>query len=75
MIRAYLDSNIFQVIKESHPYHQPGLRVAIDNLKDKLLYCFSDAHLADLKNSEKPIGISTLSLWGIMYKTITLPLI
>lgn len=51
MHRVYCDSNVFRVIKPEHPYFSLELLKALSDLKDCLLFIFSDAHLDDLKNS------------------------
>lgn len=51
MDRIYCDSNVYRILKPDHPYHKPELHMAFEDLKDKLLFIFSDAHLDDLSES------------------------
>lgn len=51
MDRVYCDSNIYRILKSDHPYHSLELYIAFEDLKDKLLFIFSDAHLDDLSES------------------------
>jgi hypothetical protein len=53
MNRVYFDSNVFQLLKLSHPGHKTDLLTVVNALKDKFVLCFSDAHLDDLKRSQK----------------------
>ena len=53
MFRFYLDNNIFQLIKSPHPSFNQSLLNLMNELKGKVLFCFSDAHLEDLKGSVK----------------------
>src|ERR671913_2123074 len=50
MLRVYFDSNIFRALKQGNQFNK-NLFEATNNLKEKLVYCFSDAHLDDLKDS------------------------
>lgn len=53
MLRVYCDSNIFRYVKPSHPSHNAALKKTMDEWKDKLVFCFSDAHIDDLKDSKQ----------------------
>lgn len=53
MIRIYCDSNVYRILKPSHPGFEKGLEDMFETLKDKFIFCFSDAHLDDL-NGSKP---------------------
>ncbi len=53
MVRVYCDSNVFRVLMPSHPYHKRELLATMQALKDIFIFCFSDAHLDDLKNSKE----------------------
>lgn len=68
MIRYYLDSNIYRLMKKEHPSHNPNLLETVDNLKDKVLFIFSDGHLDDLKNSVNPYRDSDLEFMGVYTK-------
>ena len=52
MLRAYCDSNVFRMLVPTHPSHTAELHSVFESLKDKLLFCFSEAHMDDLKNSK-----------------------
>lgn len=62
MHRVYFDSNIFRILKSSHPSYNNDLFLACEEIKQKLLFCFSDAHLDDLKNSVQPYLSEDLAL-------------
>jgi hypothetical protein len=51
MHRIYCDSNIFRRLKEEHPYFDVELLKVSSDLKNVLLFIYSDAHLDDLKES------------------------
>lgn len=51
MMRIYCDSNIFRLLKERHPFHSPELKQTFEDLYNKVLFIYSEAHLDDLKNS------------------------
>jgi hypothetical protein len=51
--RIYCDSNIFRIIKPSHPYYKDELCRCLNDVKDKFLFIFSEAHLDDLSHSEE----------------------
>lgn len=50
MHRVYCDSNVYRVLKTSHPFFNLELLRAFSDLKDVLLFVYSDAHLDDLKD-------------------------
>src|SRR5258708_7289977 len=64
MIRYYLDSNVFRVIKPTHRTHDAELLSLLNRLKGKVLFCYSDCHLDDLKNSEPLLRDLDLELIG-----------
>ncbi len=51
MDRIYCDSNVYRILKSDHPYHKVELHNTFEELKDKFLFVFSDAHLDDLSES------------------------
>ena len=51
MLRIYCDSNIFRIIKPSHPFYKPDLHGMLEELKDTFLFIFSEPHLDDLSDS------------------------
>lgn len=51
MDRIYCDSNVFRILKPDHPFQKPELHNTFEELKDKFLFIFSDAHLDDLSES------------------------
>jgi hypothetical protein len=48
----------------AHPYHKEELHETFEVLKDKLLFCFSDAHLDDLKESKPDYRDRDLEFMG-----------
>ena len=52
MLRVYFDSNIFRALKVGRQYNK-DLFETVNNLKNKLLFIFSDAHLDDIRNSSE----------------------
>lgn len=64
MIRYYLDSNVFRIIKPIHRTHDAELLNLLNRLKGKVLFCYSDGHLDDLKNSEPLLRNLDLELMG-----------
>ena len=64
MIRYYLDSNIYRVLKPNHPSHDPDLLHFIKQLKSIGLFIYSDAHLDDLKESQESYRNQDLELMG-----------
>lgn len=52
MIRIYFDSNIFRGLKKQKQFNQEWYDAA-NKLKGKMIYCFSDAHLDDLRDSSE----------------------
>ena len=52
MRQIYCDSNIFRLIKPIHRAYNSELREAMDALKDKFSFVYSEAHLDDLKSSD-----------------------
>jgi hypothetical protein len=53
MLRFYLDSNIFRATKPSSRNYTPILHNLLKDLKDKVLFVYSLAHLNDLRSSDK----------------------
>ena len=53
MLRVYCDTNVFSFLKKNHPKYTQELKDTFDNLSNKLLFTFSDAHLDDLHNSKE----------------------
>lgn len=51
MDRIYCDSNVYRILKQDHPYHKVELHNTFEELKDKFLFVFSEAHLDDLSES------------------------
>lgn len=51
MARIYCDSNVYRVIKPSHPSFNASLLQTMEALRGKLLFVYSDAHLDDLRDS------------------------
>jgi|GEM_PF-1375204 len=64
MHRIYCDSNIYRLIKPEHPFYQPKLLDALEDLKDKLLFIFSDAHLDDLSDAVEHMRDHDLEVMG-----------
>lgn len=62
MLRIYCDSNIYRYLNPTHPSYRHELFQAFDDLKGKMLFTFSDAHLDDLKNSDKEYALRDLEL-------------
>ena len=61
MLRVYFDSNIFRALKKGNQFNKNLFEVT-NSLKGKLVYCFSDAHLDDLKGSLEEYRKTDLSL-------------
>lgn len=59
-----MDSNVFRYVKPNHPSYNSELHSLIEELKDQVLFIFSDAHLDDLRNSSKQYKLNDLSLMG-----------
>jgi hypothetical protein len=51
MHRVYCDSNVYRILKTSHPSFNLDLLKTFSDLNDILLFIYSDAHLDDLKQS------------------------
>lgn len=52
MLRIYCDKNIYSSIKEGKRNFNPELKELMDELKDILIFTYSQAHHQDLSNSE-----------------------
>lgn len=64
MLRIYCDSNVYRILMPSHRFHKKELDVAFEALKDKFVFCFSDAHLDDLKDSKPEYRDKDLEFMG-----------
>lgn len=53
MLRIYCDTNIYSILKDSHPSFNQDLKDTFESLNKIMLFTFSDAHLDDLHNSIK----------------------
>lgn len=53
MLRIYCDTNIYSLIKESHPNFNFKLKETMDSLKEILLFTYSFAHLEDKSRTKK----------------------
>lgn len=51
-MRLYFDSNVFRKIKKGSKVFDPDLDKVIESLRPAFLFLFSDAHIADLSNSD-----------------------
>jgi hypothetical protein len=52
MTRYYLDSNIYRLLKPSHPHHRADVKRMLEEVHNELLIFYSDAHFDDLKDSK-----------------------
>lgn len=68
MLRVYCDSNIYRILLPSHPSYKRELSDTFKDLQDNLLFCFSDAHLDDLKESKKEYSDRDLLFMGSYVK-------
>ena len=64
MLRIYCDSNIYRYLNPKHPSFTSSLLNVFEDLKDIMLFSFSDAHLDDLKDSPKEYSEQDLLLMG-----------
>jgi hypothetical protein len=64
MLRVYCDSNVFRILKSTHPFHKKELHETFEVLREKLLFCYSDAHLDDLKESKSEYRDIDLEFMG-----------
>lgn len=62
MIRIYCDKNIFSNIKESNPKFNSALKSLMDELKDIMIFTYSEAHHSDLANSDQKYWDEDLGL-------------
>lgn len=53
MLRIYCDTNIYSLIKETHPSFNADLKNTLDDLKNILIFTFSFAHLEDKSRTKK----------------------
>ncbi len=53
MLRIYCDTNIFSLIKETHPAFNASLKQVMDELNNIMLFTFSFAHLEDKSRTKK----------------------
>ena len=60
MFRYYLDSNIYRLLKPTHPGHRADLRAMIAGIKSEVLIFYSDGHFDDLK--ETPVEFRDVDL-------------
>lgn len=51
-MRIYLDSNIFRFLKKQESDFYKNLEIVLNERKDNFLFCYSYAHLADLKRDK-----------------------
>lgn len=62
MLRIYCDKNIFANIKESKSNFNSQLKSLMDELKDKMIFTYSEAHHSDLANSDQKYWDEDLEL-------------
>lgn len=68
MDRIYCDSNIYRILKPDHRYHKVDLHSTFEELKNKFLFIFSDAHMDDLSESIPEFRDKDLEFMGKFVK-------
>jgi hypothetical protein len=64
MLRIYADSNVYRLIVPTHPNYKEELHSTFEAFRDKFIFCFSDAHLDDLKTSKEEYREKDVDLMG-----------
>jgi len=53
-MRIYCDSNIFRIASESHSLHNSTIQTCLNELREIMIFPFSEGHIYDLRKSTEP---------------------